>query len=790
MSLFNKVSKTFQWGPHTVTLETGEIARQSTGAVLVDIEGTVVLATVVAKSDAKAGQDFFPLTVDYIEKTYAAGRIPGSFFKREGRPSELETLTSRLIDRPIRPLFPDGFLNEVQVVVHVLSLNPEVQADIAAMIGTSAALSVSGLPFNGPIGAARVGYVNGEYLLNPGKTELANSKLDLVVAGTESAVLMVESEADQLPEEVMLGAVVFGHEQGNIAIAAINELVRVAGKPEWSWQAPAKDEPFIAKVTELGQEKLRAAYQIRSKQARTQACREAYAAVIDGLKAEGVGFDSVKVEGLLFEIESRIVRGQILAGEPRIDGRDTRTVRPIEIRSSVLPRVHGSALFTRGETQALVVATLGTEQDAQKIDALSGEFTDRFLFHYNMPPFATGETGRVGSPKRREIGHGRLAKRALVPLLPSKDEFPYVLRVVSEITESNGSSSMASVCGGCLALMDAGVPMKAHVAGIAMGLIKEGNRFAVLTDILGDEDHLGDMDFKVAGTTTGISALQMDIKIQGITKEIMQVALAQAKEARLHILSKMQAALGEAKAELSEFAPRLYSMKINPEKIRDVIGKGGATIRALTEETGTTIDIGEDGTITIASNDGERAALARKRIEEITAEAEVGKVYEGPVTKILDFGALINILPGKDGLLHISQIAHQRVEKVEDFLQEGQVVQVKVLETDEKGRIKLSMKALLERPEGMAEDEDRPRREFRDRGDRGERSERSDRGDRSRRERGERRGVAPQDDPGREGLASDAEGSPAESGHPHHHLQQQQQQQQQQHQQQPPRQQQ
>ena len=793
MSLFNKVSKTFQWGPHTVTLETGEIARQSTGAVLVDIEGTVVLATVVAKSDAKAGQDFFPLTVDYIEKTYAAGRIPGSFFKREGRPSELETLTSRLIDRPIRPLFPDGFLNEVQVVVHVLSLNPEVQADIAAMIGTSAALSVSGLPFNGPIGAARVGYVNGEYLLNPGKTELANSKLDLVVAGTESAVLMVESEADQLPEEVMLGAVVFGHEQGNIAIAAINELVRVAGKPEWSWQAPAKDEPFIAKVTELGQEKLRAAYQIRSKQARTQACREAYAAVIDGLKAEGVGFDSVKVEGLLFEIESRIVRGQILAGEPRIDGRDTRTVRPIEIRSSVLPRVHGSALFTRGETQALVVATLGTEQDAQKIDALSGEFTDRFLFHYNMPPFATGETGRVGSPKRREIGHGRLAKRALVPLLPSKDEFPYVLRVVSEITESNGSSSMASVCGGCLALMDAGVPMKAHVAGIAMGLIKEGNRFAVLTDILGDEDHLGDMDFKVAGTPTGISALQMDIKIQGITKEIMQVALAQAKEARLHILSKMQAALGEAKAELSEFAPRLYSMKINPEKIRDVIGKGGATIRALTEETGTTIDIGEDGTITIASNDGERAALARKRIEEITAEAEVGKVYEGPVTKILDFGALINILPGKDGLLHISQIAHQRVEKVEDFLQEGQVVQVKVLETDEKGRIKLSMKALLERPEGMAEDEDRPRREFRDRGDRGdrgERSERSDRGDRSRRERGERRGVAPQDDPGREGLASDAEGSPAESGHPHHHLQQQQQQQQQQHQQQPPRQQQ
>ncbi|NBU50100.1 MAG: polyribonucleotide nucleotidyltransferase, partial [Betaproteobacteria bacterium] len=533
MSLFNKVSKTFQWGPHSVTMETGEIARQSSGAVVVDIEGTVVLATVVAKSDAKAGQDFFPLTVDYIEKTYAAGRIPGSFFKREGRPSELETLTSRLIDRPIRPLFPDGFFNEVQVVVHVLSLNPEVQADIAALIGTSAALSISGIPFNGPIGAARVGYINGEYVLNPGKAQLAQSKLDLVVAGTQSAVLMVESEADQLTEEVMLGAVVFGHEQGNIAIAAINELVRDAGKPEWNWQAPAKDEDFIAKVTGLGEEKLRAAYQIRSKQARTQACRDAYAAVVDGLKADGVVFDAVKVEGLLFEIESRIVRGQILAGEPRIDGRDTRTVRPIEIRNSVLPRAHGSALFTRGETQALVVATLGTEQDAQKIDALAGEFTDRFLFHYNMPPFATGETGRVGSPKRREIGHGRLAKRALVPLLPSKEDFPYVLRVVSEITESNGSSSMASVCGGCLALMDAGVPMKAHVAGIAMGLIKEGNRFAVLTDILGDEDHLGDMDFKVAGTTGGVTALQMDIKIQGITKEIMQVALAQAKEARL-----------------------------------------------------------------------------------------------------------------------------------------------------------------------------------------------------------------------------------------------------------------
>ncbi|MFG6457194.1 polyribonucleotide nucleotidyltransferase [Roseateles sp. BYS96W] len=702
MSMFNKVTKTFQWGRHQVVLETGEIARQSTGAVLVNIEGTVVLATVVAKTEAKAGQDFFPLTVDYLEKTYAAGKIPGSFFKREGRPSEHETLTSRLIDRPIRPLFPEGFFNEVQVVVHVVSLNPEVQADIAAMIGTSAALAVSGIPFNGPIGAARVGYVNGEYLLNPSKTELANSQMDLVVAGTQAAVLMVESEAVGLSEEVMLGAVVFGHDQGNVAIAAINDLVKEAGKPSWNWVAPAKDEAFIAKVAALAEGPLREAYQIRSKQARTQACRTAAANVFAALTAEGVSFDKVEVEGLLFEIEARIVRSQILAGEPRIDGRDTRTVRPIEIRNGILPRTHGSALFTRGETQALVVATLGTDRDAQRIDALDGEVEDRFMLHYNMPPFATGETGRVGSPKRREIGHGRLAKRALVAVLPSKEEFPYSLRVVSEITESNGSSSMASVCGGCLSLMDAGVPLKAHVAGIAMGLIKDGNRFAVLTDILGDEDHLGDMDFKVAGTSTGITALQMDIKIQGITKEIMQVALAQAKEARLHILGKMVEAMGVANTEVSQFAPRLYSMKINPEKIRDVIGKGGATIRALTEETGTTIDIGEDGTITIASTDAEKAALAKKRIEEITAEVEVGKVYEGPIVKILDFGALVNLLPGKDGLLHISQIAHQRVEKVTDFLQEGQVVKVKVLETDEKGRIKLSMKALIDRPEREA----------------------------------------------------------------------------------------
>ncbi|MDC8785122.1 polyribonucleotide nucleotidyltransferase [Roseateles koreensis] len=697
MGLFNKVTKTFQWGNHAVTMETGEIARQSSGAVVVDIEGTVVLATVVAKTEAKAGQDFFPLTVDYLEKTYAAGKIPGSFFKREGRPSELETLTSRLIDRPIRPLFPEGFYNEVQVVVHVLSLNPEVQADIAALIASSAALAVSGIPFNGPIGAARVGYVNGEYILNPGKTELVNSKMDLVVAGTQAAVLMVESEADALSEEVMLGAVVFGHEQGNVAIAAINELVREAGKPVWDWQAPAKNEPLIAKVGALADEALAAAYQIRNKQARTQACRAVTANVFAALKADGVEFDKVEVESLLFEIEARIVRGQILAGEPRIDGRDTRTVRPIEIRNSILPRTHGSALFTRGETQALVVATLGTDRDAQRIDALAGEFEDRFMLHYNMPPFATGETGRVGSPKRREIGHGRLAKRALIAALPNKEDFPYTMRVVSEITESNGSSSMASVCGGCLALMDAGVPMKAHVAGIAMGLIKDGNRFAVLTDILGDEDHLGDMDFKVAGTTGGITALQMDIKIQGITKEIMQVALAQAKEARLHILGKMVEAMGTANTEVSQFAPRLYTMKINPEKIRDVIGKGGATIRALTEETGTTIDIGEDGTITIASTDADKAEHAKKRIQEITAEVEIGKIYEGPITKILDFGALVNLLPGKDGLLHISQIAHQRVEKVTDFLKEGQIVKVKVMETDEKGRIKLSMKALIDR---------------------------------------------------------------------------------------------
>ena len=692
MSIFNKVTKSFQWGDKTVIMETGEIARQASGAVLVNIDDTVVLATVVASKSAKPGQDFFPLTVDYIEKTYAAGKIPGSFFKREAKPSEHETLTSRLIDRPIRPLFPEGFFNEVHVVVHTISLNPEVDADIAALIATSAALAISGIPFNGPIGAARVGYINGEYVLNPGQTARKNSQMDLVVAGTEAAVLMVESEAQQLSEEIMLGAVVFGHEQGNVAINAIHELVRDAGKPVWQWEAPAKDEALIAKVVALADDKLRAAYQIRNKQARTQACREAYAAVMAGLKADGVEFDSVKVEGMLFDIEAGIVRSQILAGEPRIDGRDTRTVRPIEIRNSVLPRAHGSALFTRGETQALVVTTLGTERDAQRIDALAGEYEDRFMMHYNMPPFATGEVGRMGSTKRREIGHGRLAKRALVAVLPTKEEFPYTMRVVSEITESNGSSSMASVCGGCLSLMDAGVPMKAHVAGIAMGLIKDGNRFAVLTDILGDEDHLGDMDFKVAGSRNGITALQMDIKINGITREIMERALEQAKAGRLFILGEMEKVISEPRGELSDYAPRYVTLKINPEKIREVIGKGGETIRGITEASGATIDISDDGFIKIAAVDAAAAHKAKGMIEAITAEVELNKVYEGKVARIMDFGAFVTILPGKDGLLHISQISQERVEKVTDFVNVGDVVKVKVIEIDRQGRMRLSMK--------------------------------------------------------------------------------------------------
>jgi polyribonucleotide nucleotidyltransferase len=691
--MFNKVTKTFQYGQHTVTLETGEIARQASGAVLVSVEDTVVLATVVARKDAKPGQDFFPLTVDYIEKTYAAGKIPGGFFKREGRPSEKETLTSRLIDRPIRPLFPEGYLNEVQVIIHVLSVNPEIDPDIPAMIGASAALCVAGVPFNGPIGAARVGYANGQYILNPSTAQLKTSQMDLVVAGTETAVLMVESEAQQLSEEIMLGAVVFGHEQMRVVIDAIHDLVAEGGKPEVEWTAPAKNETLIAQVTELASAKIRDAYQTREKSARQQKLKSLSSEVMAALSAQGVQADGGDVGNILFDMEAKVVRTQILDGEPRIDGRDTRTVRPIEIRTGVLPRTHGSALFTRGETQALVIATLGTARDSQKIDALMGEYTDDFMMHYNMPPFATGETGRVGTPKRREIGHGRLAKRALVAALPNPEDFSYSVRLVSEITESNGSSSMASVCGGCLALMDAGVPMKAHVAGIAMGLIKEGGKFAVLTDILGDEDHLGDMDFKVAGTPAGITALQMDIKIMGITKEIMQVALAQAKEARQHILAEMQKAVPTVKTELSDFAPRLITIKINPEKIRDVIGKGGAVIRALTEETGTQIDITDEGIVTIASVDAAAGQEAKRRIEELTASVEVGKTYDGTVLKLLDFGAIVQVMPGKDGLLHISQIANERVNAVADYLKEGQQVRVKVLETDERGRLKLSMKA-------------------------------------------------------------------------------------------------
>ncbi|BAO29341.1 polyribonucleotide nucleotidyltransferase [Sulfuritalea hydrogenivorans sk43H] len=693
--MLNPIKKSFAYGDHTVTLETAEIARQAGGAVMVTMDDTVVLATVVGARNAKPGQDFFPLTVDYQERSYAAGRIPGGFFKREGRPSEKEILTSRLIDRPLRPLFPDAFYNEVQVVCTVMSCNPEIDPDIPAMLGASAAMAISGIPFSGPIGAARVGYIDGKYVLCPTKTQLASTQLDLVVAGTEAAVLMVESEAQQLSEEIMLGAVVFGHDQMQAAIKAINELVEVAGKPEWDWQPPAKDEPLIARVAELAEAELREAYRITSKQARTIKTREITKKTIAAL-TEGVenAPDSNLVGNTVFELEAKIVRSQILNGEPRIDGRDTRTVRPIVIRNGVLARTHGSALFTRGETQALVVATLGTGRDEQIIDALQGEYRDRFMLHYNMPPYATGETGRVGTPKRREIGHGRLAKRALLAVLPSPEEFGYSMRVVSEITESNGSSSMASVCGGSLALMDAGVPLKAHVAGIAMGLIKDGPRFAVLTDILGDEDHLGDMDFKVAGTESGITALQMDIKIQGITKEIMQVALAQAKDARLHILEKMRVSMSGHREEVSNFAPRMIHIKINPEKIRDVIGKGGAVIRALTEETGCVIDIEDDGSITISSVNADAAQVAKKRIEDITAEVEVGRIYEGTVLRLLDFGAIVSLLPGKDGLLHISQIASERVNAVADYLKEGQLVKVKVIETDDKGRVRLSMKAI------------------------------------------------------------------------------------------------
>ena len=691
----NPIKKTFTLGTQQFTLETGEIARQAHGAVVCTVEDTVVLATVVAAKTARAGQDFLPLTVDYVEKTYAAGKIPGGFFKREGRPTEKETLTSRLIDRPIRPLFPDGFYNEIQVIVTVMSLNPEVDADMPAMIAASAALTLSGVPFSGPIGAVRVGYLNGAYVLNPTLSQTKESRLNLVVAGTSQGVLMVESEALELPEDVMLGAVVFGHEQMQTAIRAIEELAEVAARPAWDWKAPATDEALVAKIAALSEADLRKAFALRQKGARSEAIDAIWKRVFEtvGVGTEG-GPDANTVKDLCFALESKIVRNQILDGEPRIDGRDTRTVRPITIRVGVLPRTHGSALFTRGETQALVTVTLGTGRDEQIIDALAGEYRERFMFHYNMPPYATGETGRFGFTKRREIGHGRLAKRALVAMLPPAAEFGYSLRVVSEITESNGSSSMASVCGGSLALMDAGVPTKAHVAGIAMGLIKEGNRFAVLTDILGDEDHLGDMDFKVAGTENGLTALQMDLKIESITKEIMRVALAQARDGRLSILKQMRESIEGSRSELSSFAPRIIKLKINPDKIRDVIGKGGVVIRGIQEETGTTIEIEDDGTISIACVSPEGGEAAHRRIKELTADVEVGKIYEGTVLRLLDFGAIVQLLPGRDGLLHISQISQERVNAVSDHLKEGQTVKVKVLEADDKGRVRLSMKAV------------------------------------------------------------------------------------------------
>jgi polyribonucleotide nucleotidyltransferase len=694
----NPIKKTFAYGTQQVTLETGEIARQAHGAVLCTMDDTVVLATVVAAKEARPGQEFFPLTVDYVEKTYAAGKIPGGFFKREGRPSEKETLTCRLIDRPIRPLFPDGFYNEVQVVATVMSCNPEVDPDIPAMLAVSAALTLSGIPFSGPIGGCRVGYIDGQYVLNPTATQLKSSGLNLVVAGTEQGVLMVESEAQELPEDVMLGAVMHGHEQMQVAIRAIDELAEVAGKPAWDVQLPAKDDALVARVAELAEKDLRDAFEMRLKQTRNVRLGEIRKATLVKLQEEakdaGNEIAPNEVKDVFFELESKIVRGQILDGEPRIDGRDTRTVRPITIRAGVLPRTHGSALFTRGETQALVTVTLGTGRDEQIIDALMGEYRERFMLHYNMPPYATGETGRMGTPKRREVGHGRLAKRALVAVLPSAEEFGYSMRVVSEITESNGSSSMASVCGGSLALMDAGVPVKAHVAGIAMGLIKEGKRFAVLTDILGDEDHLGDMDFKVAGTDRGVTALQMDLKIESITREIMRVALDQAREGRLHILALMQQAIEHSRQEVSTFAPRIIKIKINPEKIRDVIGKGGVVIRGLQEATGATIEIEDDGTVSIASTSAEGGEAAKQKILELTADVEVGKIYEGPVLRLLDFGAIIQLLPGRDGLLHISQISNERVNAVSDYLKEGQIVKVKVLEADDKGRVRLSMKAV------------------------------------------------------------------------------------------------
>ncbi|WP_312831192.1 polyribonucleotide nucleotidyltransferase [Pantoea eucrina] len=694
--MLNPIVRKFQYGQHTVTLETGMMARQATAAVMVSMDDTAVFVTVVGQKKAKPGQDFFPLTVNYQERTYAAGRIPGSFFRREGRPSEGETLIARLIDRPVRPLFPEGFVNEVQVIATVVSVNPQVNPDIVAMIGASAALSLSGIPFNGPIGSARVGYINDQYVLNPTADEIKQSRLDLVVAGTQNAVLMVESEADILTEEQMLGAVVFGHDQQQVVIENINALVVEAGKPRWDWKPEATNDALIARVAALAEARIADAYRITDKQERYAQVGVIKDETIAALLAEDAALDDAEIGDIVHSLEKNVVRTRILSGEPRIDGREKDMIRGLDVRTGVLPRTHGSALFTRGETQALVAATLGTARDAQNLDELMGERTDSFLFHYNFPPYSVGETGMVGSPKRREIGHGRLAKRGVLAVMPKQEEFPYTVRVVSEITESNGSSSMASVCGASLALMDAGVPIKAAVAGIAMGLVKEDEKFVVLSDILGDEDHLGDMDFKVAGSREGITALQMDIKIEGITREIMQVALNQAKGARLHILSVMEQAISTPRQEISEFAPRIYTIKISSDKIKDVIGKGGSVIRALTEETGTTIEIEDDGTVKIAATDGQKAKEAIRRIEEITAEIEVGRIYSGKVTRIVDFGAFVAIGGGKEGLVHISQIADKRVEKVTDYLQMGQEVPVKVMEVDRQGRVRLSIKEATE----------------------------------------------------------------------------------------------
>ena len=696
--MFKPVTKTFEYGQHTVTLETGVIARQATAAVMASMDDTSVLVSVVGKKEAKEGQDFFPLTVNYQEKTYAAGKIPGGFFKREGRPSEEETLIARLIDRPIRPLFPEGFTNEVQVIITVVSANPEIAPDIISLLGTSAALAITGMPFSGPVGAARVGYTEGKYLLNPLQSELETSQLDLVVAGTDAAVLMVESEADILSEEVMLGAVVYGHEQSQIAVNAIKEFAAEVNTPSWNWIAPVKNEALTAKIAELATSQVDEAYQITEKAVRYEKVAEIRNAVIAQLEAEDSELNVQEAKDLFHDLEKTVVRGRITQGHPRIDGRDPEMIRALDVMTGVLPRTHGSSVFTRGETQALVAATLGTQRDAQRVETILGEKTDNFMLHYNFPPYSVGETGFVGSPKRREIGHGRLAKRGMLAVMPTIEEFPYSVRVVSEITESNGSSSMASVCGTSLALMDAGVPIKASVAGIAMGLVKEGDSHVVLSDILGDEDHLGDMDFKVAGTTGGITALQMDIKIEGITQDIMHTALNQAKAARIHILSVMDEAIEGHRDEISEFAPRIHTLKINTDKIRDVIGKGGATIRQLTEETGTTIEIEDDGTVKIAATDGKQAEDAINRIKALTAEIEVGTIYQGKVVRIVDFGAFVNVLPGKDGLVHISQISEERVNAVSDVLKEGQEVTVKVLEVDRQGRVRLSIKEAVEKP--------------------------------------------------------------------------------------------